>query len=162
MKFIAQEMREIMAKLGVRTVEELCGRTDLLKLKEKQGFKRADLVDMSRVLASAGVPEHVEGVEGPIDNWKSDRSLFDFKLEKTVDEKTLLPLFEHLFQSNQQTEQSAQSLVQRFKRNLETVYRMTPTVFILQVVPVKALVPLFQRDLHSVLQEMQTTHLERA
>ncbi len=94
MKFIAQEMREIMAKLGVRTVEELCGRTDLLKLKEKQGFKRADLVDMSRVLASAGVPEHVEGVEGPIDNWKSDRSLFDFKLEKTVDEKTLLPLFE--------------------------------------------------------------------
>ncbi len=84
MKFIAQEMREIMAKLGVRSVEELCGRTDLLKLKDKQGFKRAGLVDMSRVLAS-----------DPADSdWKSDRSLFDFKLEKTVDEKTLLPLFE--------------------------------------------------------------------
>ena len=52
MKFIAQEMREIMAKLGVRSVEELCGRTDLLKLKDKQGFKRAGLVDMSRVLAA--------------------------------------------------------------------------------------------------------------
>ena len=39
---------------------------------------------MSRVLAS-----------DPADSdWKSDRSLFDFKLEKTVDEKTLLPLFE--------------------------------------------------------------------
>ncbi|MCR4899793.1 MAG: glutamate synthase large subunit [Treponema sp.] len=83
MKFIAQEMRELMAKLGVHTVEELCGRTDLLKLKEKQGFKRADLVDMSRVL-SAGADEE----------WKADRSLFDFKLEKTIDEKTLLPLFE--------------------------------------------------------------------
>ena len=83
MKFIAQEMREIMAKLGVRSVEELCGRTDLLKLKDKQGFKRAGLVDMSRVLAA-----------GADDDWKADRSLFDFKLEKTIDEKTLLPLFE--------------------------------------------------------------------
>ena len=83
MKFIAQEMRELMAKLGVRSVEELCGRTDLLKLKDKQGFKRAGLVDMSRVLANAS------------DNdWKADRSLFDFKLEKTIDEKTLLPWFE--------------------------------------------------------------------
>ena len=73
-----------MAKLGVRSVEELCGRTDLLKLKDKQGFKRAGLVDMSRVLASDSADS----------DWKSDRSLFDFKLEKTVDEKTLLPLFE--------------------------------------------------------------------
>ena len=91
MKFIAQEMREIMAKLGVRTVEELCGRTDLLKLKEKQGFKRADLVDMSRVLAASSFSG---STRESLDEWKSDRSLFDFKLEKTVDEKTLLPLFE--------------------------------------------------------------------
>jgi len=84
MKFIAQEMRELMAKLGVHSVEELCGRTDLLKLKDKQGFKRAGLVDMSRVLANAEAGE----------TWKADRSLFDFKLESTVDEKTLLPWFE--------------------------------------------------------------------
>ena len=84
MKFIAQEMREIMAKLGVHSIEEMCGRTDLLKLKDKQGFKRAGLVDMSRVLAGgAGDSE-----------WKKDRSLFDFKLEKTVDEKTLLSWLE--------------------------------------------------------------------
>ncbi|MBP5328750.1 MAG: glutamate synthase large subunit [Spirochaetaceae bacterium] len=84
MKFIAQEMREIMAKLGVRSVEELCGRTDLLKLKDTQGFKRAGLVDMSRVLANAETAG----------DWKADRSLFDFKLEKTVDVSQLLPLFE--------------------------------------------------------------------
>ena len=83
MKFIAQEMREIMAKLGVRSVEELCGRTDLLKLKDKQGFKRAGLVDMSRVLAA-----------GADDDWKADRSLFDFKLEKTIDLTKLVPEFE--------------------------------------------------------------------
>ncbi|MBR1720933.1 MAG: glutamate synthase subunit alpha, partial [Treponema sp.] len=83
MKFIAQEMREIMARLGVRSVEELCGRTDLLKLKDRQGFKRADLVDMSRVLAKASASD-----------WKSDRSLFDFKLDKTIDLQKLVPDFE--------------------------------------------------------------------
>ena len=34
MKFIAQELREYMAKLGIRTVNELVGRTDLLKVRE--------------------------------------------------------------------------------------------------------------------------------
>ena len=84
MKFVASEMREIMAKLGVRTVEELCGRTDLLKLKEKQGFRRADLVDLSRLLAKA---EEDEG-------WKKNRDCFNFGLEKTIDEKALLPWLE--------------------------------------------------------------------
>ena len=85
MKFIAQEMREIMAKLGVHSVEELCGRTDLLKLKDKQGFKRAGLVDMSRVLATSAEDK---------DAWKSDRSLFNFELEKKIDLTTLVPDFE--------------------------------------------------------------------
>ena len=85
MKFIAQEMREIMAKFGIRTVEELCGRTDLLKLKDKQGFKRAGLVDMSRVLAA-----------GAADDWKADRSLFNFELEKKLDLTTLIPSYEKL------------------------------------------------------------------
>ncbi len=33
MRFIAEELREYMAKLGVRTVDELVGRTDFLKVK---------------------------------------------------------------------------------------------------------------------------------
>ena len=88
MKFIAQEMREIMAKLGVRSVEELCGRTDLLKLKDKQGFKRAGLVDMSRVLANS------EANKEEACGWKKDRSLFNFELEKRIDLTKLLPDFE--------------------------------------------------------------------
>ena len=91
MKFIAQEMREIMAKLGVHSVEELCGRTDLLKLKDKQGFKRAGLVDMSRVLANA---VSTGSTTGGLDAWKSDRSLFNFELEKKIDLTTLVPDFE--------------------------------------------------------------------
>ena len=91
MKFIAQEMRELMAKLGVHSVEELCGRTDLLKLKDRQGFKRAGLVDMSRVLANA---EAVSGKQLAVSDWKKDRSLFDFKLDNTIDERKLLPWLE--------------------------------------------------------------------
>lgn len=84
MLFIAQEMREIMAKLGVHSVDEMCGRTDLLKLKEKQGFKRANLVDLSRILASSQNSQE----------WKDDRTTYDFKVAKTVDEEYLLPAFE--------------------------------------------------------------------
>ncbi|WP_296319872.1 glutamate synthase large subunit [Treponema sp. UBA3813] len=95
MKFVAQEMREIMARLGVRTVEELCGRSDLLKLKERQGFRRADLVDLQRLLAKNEDSPSFHGLTGESpDSWKQNRDSFDFGLEKTVDEKTLLPLFE--------------------------------------------------------------------
>ena len=41
MYFIAQELREYMAKLGVKTVDELVGRTDLLKRKDKMPSARA-------------------------------------------------------------------------------------------------------------------------
>ena len=95
MKFVASEMREIMAKLGVRTVEELCGRTDLLKLKEKQGFRRADLVDLSRLLAKAEESPSFHGLTGESsDSWKKNRDCFNFCLEKTIDEKVLLPWLE--------------------------------------------------------------------
>ena len=47
MKFIAQELREYMAKLGVATVDELVGRTDLLKPNAKAAEKH---VDLSRIL----------------------------------------------------------------------------------------------------------------
>ena len=100
MKFIAQELREYMAKLGVRTIDEMCGRSDLLKMKEKQGFKRAGLIDLSRVLArpeaDAGSVPAASAVAGSslaavFDEWKKTRDTFNFNLEKTVDEKTLLP-----------------------------------------------------------------------
>ena len=85
MRFIAQELREYMARLGLRSVDEMCGRSDLLKMKEKQGFKRACLLDLSRVLAN----------ESDFENWKKERSVFDFGLEKTLDLKVLVPDFEN-------------------------------------------------------------------
>ena len=85
MKFIAQELREYMARLGVRSVDEMCGRTDLLKMKEKQGFKRAGLLDLSRVIARA---------DDNSDAWKKSRDTFNFDLEKRLDLTALVPAFE--------------------------------------------------------------------
>jgi len=48
MLFIAEQMREIMAKLGARTVNELVGRSDLLAMKEKAAMDLSDLTGFAR------------------------------------------------------------------------------------------------------------------
>ncbi|EHQ87944.1 glutamate synthase large subunit [Desulfosporosinus youngiae] len=50
MKFIAQEMREIMAKLGFRTINEMVGRSDRLKTKETIKNWKAKHLDLSQIL----------------------------------------------------------------------------------------------------------------
>ncbi len=93
MRFIAQELREYMAKLGVHTIEEMCGRVDLLNVKDTQGFKRSDLVDLSRILAK----DQIESGKLKIENSGKilgEKDWFNFELEKTLDMKELLPLFE--------------------------------------------------------------------
>lgn len=87
MCFIAQELREYMAKLGVRTVDELVGRTDLLKVKDEcKNEERAKLVDLSAVLNNPFC-EQGESV-----HFNSDQ-MYDFELENTIDEKLLLKKF---------------------------------------------------------------------
>jgi len=54
--YVATEVREIMAQLGVRTMEELVGRTDLLNFKEAQTDKQRNL-DLLPLLSTAGIPE---------------------------------------------------------------------------------------------------------
>ena len=48
MLFIAEQLREIMAKLGARTVDELVGRSDLLKMKPDAAMDLSDLIGFSR------------------------------------------------------------------------------------------------------------------
>ncbi len=50
MKFIAQEVREIMAKLGFRNVTEMVGRTDLLEMRTAVEHYKARGLDYSRIL----------------------------------------------------------------------------------------------------------------
>ncbi len=49
MRFIAQEMREYMARLGVRTVDELVGHTEFLKVREDLDAQ-ARKIDLSSIL----------------------------------------------------------------------------------------------------------------
>jgi glutamate synthase (NADPH/NADH) large chain len=48
--FIAGEVREIMAQLGVRTMDELIGRSDLLEMNDAITFWKARGLDFSRIL----------------------------------------------------------------------------------------------------------------
>ncbi|WOH37148.1 glutamate synthase large subunit [Thalassotalea fonticola] len=56
-RFIAQEVREILAKLGVVSLTELIGRTDLLELLEGLTAKQQNL-DLSGIVAPVVAPEH--------------------------------------------------------------------------------------------------------
>ncbi len=100
MKFIAQELREYMAKLGVRSIDEMCGRSDLLKMKEKQGFKRAGLIDLSRMLCNTDCQVKPDNDTDSSfsgltrESWKNSRDTFNFELEKKLDLTTLVPSFE--------------------------------------------------------------------
>ena len=48
--FVAEEMREIMAELGFRTVNEMIGRTDMLDVREAVDHWKAEGLDLSRLL----------------------------------------------------------------------------------------------------------------
>ena len=78
MKFIAQELREYMARLGVRTVDELVGRSEFLKKKENPANPRGERIDLSAVL------NHPYSAENNVPG------TYDFELEKTLDETVLL------------------------------------------------------------------------
>jgi glutamate synthase (ferredoxin) len=50
MKFIAQEVRELMAQLGFRTIDEMVGRTDVLEPKKAVAHWKAKGLDLSKIL----------------------------------------------------------------------------------------------------------------
>ncbi len=112
MKFIAEELREYMAKLGVRTVDELVGRTDLLKRKENIEYSRAKEVDLSRILDNP-----YEGVKLAGYNAKE---VYDFKLEETVDESILLKKLKTALNNGQK--KSIQLDVSNVNRTLGTIF----------------------------------------
>ncbi len=51
MRFVARELREIMAQMGFRTLDEMVGRSDLLARKPSDGCWKRDNVDLSALLA---------------------------------------------------------------------------------------------------------------
>ena len=57
--FIAEEVREIMAQLGISTFDELVGRADLLDTKKGVSHWKAKGLDFSRIFARPDVPAEV-------------------------------------------------------------------------------------------------------
>lgn len=76
--FVAQELREYMAKLGISTVDELIGRTDLLRIKENSDANKAHLMDLTALLHKKE------------NSHFKPEDAYDFHLEETLDEKVLL------------------------------------------------------------------------
>ena len=87
MRFVAEELREYMAKLGVHSVDELVGRTDLLRKKDNLS-DREKSVDLSALLDKATATQHIS---------YDSKNLFDFELEKTLDETEIHDGFKSAF-----------------------------------------------------------------
>jgi len=83
-RFIAEEMREYMAWLGFRTVDEMIGRVDRLKVKKEvlEHPKYGD-IDLSRLLAKPDVPKNYS---------LKNETRQEHGLEDTLDHRTLIPL----------------------------------------------------------------------
>ncbi|OGX12336.1 MAG: glutamate synthase subunit alpha [Omnitrophica WOR_2 bacterium RIFCSPLOWO2_02_FULL_63_16] len=79
--FVAQEIREIMASIGARRLEDLIGRTELLTIRRRDDLPaKAKTVDLSRLIASGG-----EGPRyhlRPRNDWEGDQPLDDRILEE--------------------------------------------------------------------------------
>ena len=81
MIFIARELREIMARLGIRSVAELVGRIDLVRQKSQDDNFKLSRVDLKRVLFHPYIDASVGHIH-MIDQ--------DHELERTLDMSKLL------------------------------------------------------------------------
>jgi len=77
--FIAAEVREYMARLGFRTVNEMIGRTDRLEMRRGLNHPKARLLNLSRVLYRPAVAPGTATYQCEKQNHRLDRAL-DHKL----------------------------------------------------------------------------------
>lgn len=81
MLFIAEELREYMSKLGVRTVDELVGRSDLL-ISSDRADERNVILDKIINNPYMDMPQNKVKYH--------EKNIYDFQLEKTVDMRILM------------------------------------------------------------------------
>ena len=114
MHFIAQELREYMAKLGIKTVDELVGRSDLLRVKEAEAGSKGAKIDMSKI------------INNPYANTDAPRifnseDAYDFELENTIDEKIILKELSPAFK-NKKRKHSIEIDVTNTDRSVGTIF----------------------------------------
>ena len=81
-QFIAQEVRELMAKLGFRTIDEMIGRSDLLDMRQAIDHYKAKGLDFSKIFYRPDVGPDV--AVRKVDDQ-------DHGLEQSLDWTTLVP-----------------------------------------------------------------------
>ena len=81
MLFIAEELREYMSKLGVRTVDELVGRSDLLMSSDRADERN---VILDKIIYNPYIDMPQNKVK------YHEKNVYDFQLEKTVDMRILM------------------------------------------------------------------------
>ena len=88
-RFVAGELREVMASLGIRTINEMVGRTDLLELDRKIVPLKAKGINYSRILYKPNISEDIGLYRGPEKTGAPDMVLDKklIKLCKTTLEK---------------------------------------------------------------------------
>ncbi|HEY8936048.1 MAG TPA: glutamate synthase-related protein, partial [Cyclobacteriaceae bacterium] len=77
-RFLAEDLREVMAELGFRTVNEMIGRADLLRVRQDIDHWKLKKLDLSPILHCEPTREHV-GIYKQIEQ--------DFELERVLDWK---------------------------------------------------------------------------
>ena len=116
--FVAQELREYMAKLGVRTIDELVGRTDLLHVKPSAPGSRSAKMNLDCILHNPAI------VSSNVHFVKEDT--YDFHLEDTLDMKVLMKKFK----LNSKNPQSVALNVSNTDRAFGAIFGSEITAFI--------------------------------
>ncbi len=83
MRFVAQEVRELMAELGYRTVDEMVGRSERIEMRRAVDHWKARNLDFTRILHKPTVPKHYG---------RTCQIPQDHGIERTLDATTLLEL----------------------------------------------------------------------
>ncbi|BDG04491.1 glutamate synthase large subunit [Anaeromyxobacter oryzae] len=83
MRFIAQEVREYMAELGYRTIDEMVGRSERIEMRRAVDHWKARNLDFSRILFKPTVPKHYG---------RTCQIPQDHGIDKTLDATVLLDL----------------------------------------------------------------------
>ena len=84
MRFLAEGVREYMAKIGVRTLNELVGRTEKLETKKAIRHWKAEGIDLSKILYKAEPGEEGESLYNTCEQ--------DHGIDASLDIKTLLKI----------------------------------------------------------------------
>ena len=112
MRFIAEELREYMAKLGVKTVDELVGRGNLLKKRDNLS-ERQSKIDLDCIL------------NNPFDGKKQSvifdpKQVYDFELSKTKDMTEIMTQLKSALESGQK--RAIEIEVTNTNRSLGTIF----------------------------------------